>query len=92
MKTKTSEAEGWGLRVGGQRPYLAYEIQRHKDQIKLTESYHRAVRVVLIPAQEWERVKKGMKEEPRHTLDELDRLIDPEPLYNMPPPKMEKKE
>ena len=30
--------------------------------------------------------------EPRHTPDELDRLIDPEPLYNLPQPKMEKNE
>ena len=59
MKAKTAEAEGWGLRIGGPRPYLSYQIQRHKNQIEITESYHRAVRVVLIPAQEWARLKKG---------------------------------
>jgi len=50
MKRKVTEIEvGWGLRVGGPLPYLAWEFHRSKEGVKITESYHRAVRVVLIP-------------------------------------------
>ena len=50
MKRKVVEpAIGWGLRVGGPLPYLAYEFHQTKNSVELTEPYHRAVRVALVP-------------------------------------------
>ena len=61
---KTQESRGWGLRVGGSNPYLGYHfsIQKKDIQIKIKESYHRAVRVVILPLGEWKRLKKKDKE------------------------------
>jgi len=53
MKRKLTEAAiGWGLRVGGPQPYLAYEFHRKKQTVELTESCHRAVRVAIVPLAE----------------------------------------
>ena len=58
MKKPTEEAHGWGLLVGGPHPYLASYFKAYKAGIEITESYHRAVRVVLIPLAEWTRLKE----------------------------------
>lgn len=49
MKKLTEAAIGWGLRVGGPLPYIAYEFHQKKDGVELTEPYHRAVRVAIVP-------------------------------------------
>jgi len=55
---KTEVAKCWGLRVEGPRPYLAYEVNPRKEEIKLTEPYHRAVKVVIVPLNEWRTLNK----------------------------------
>ena len=47
-RKQTEYAVGWGLRVGGPLPYLAYEFHLKKETVELTESYHRAVRVAIV--------------------------------------------
>ena len=60
MKNKTEEARGWGLRIGGPRPYLAWRLTDNKADIKevCNESFHRPVRVVLLPLAEYRRLKR----------------------------------
>jgi hypothetical protein len=50
-KRPTEPAVGWGLRVGGIHPYLAWALSFKKADLQkeCTESYHRPVRVVLLP-------------------------------------------
>ena len=57
---KTEVAYGWGLRVGGGDPYLGYHFSIDKKSIEsiMTESYHRAVKVAIVPLSEWKRLKK----------------------------------
>ena len=55
---KTEEAKCWGLRVGGSKPYLGYVVAMEKEGIELSEPYHKAVKVVIIPIAEWRRLKK----------------------------------
>ncbi len=49
MNRQTEPAVGWGLRVDGHRPYIAYVFFSAKDGIHPTESYHRPVRVAIVP-------------------------------------------
>ena len=58
---KTEIAKGWGLRVGGCRPYLAWAIAHRKDGIKLTERYHKTARVVLVPLAEYRRMRRALQ-------------------------------
>jgi len=55
---------GWGVRVNGPCPYLAWEIHPRKVEAVegCTEPYHRPVKVVLVPL-EWYRRAKGKIEE-----------------------------
>ena len=55
---KAEEVHGWGLQIGGPHPYLACYFKAYKEGIETTESYHRAVKVVLIPLAEWKRLKR----------------------------------
>jgi len=58
---KTEEAKGWGIRVGGPRPYLAYHVfhsTKEQVQSRCTEDYHKPVKVVLVPLSEWRRLKR----------------------------------
>jgi hypothetical protein len=61
---KTENAIGWGRRVGGSCPYLAYEFSRTKAEVEITQPYHRAVRVILLPLSEYRRLKRQAKEAP----------------------------
>ena len=55
---KTEIAKGWALRVGGSKPYLAWgQFEYDKKKIKCWESYHRAVKAVLVPLEEYHRLK-----------------------------------
>ena len=55
---RVEEAHGWGLRISGPNPYLAYYFKAYKESIEITEPYYRAVKVVLISLAEWQRLKK----------------------------------
>lgn len=55
---KTEKAIGWGLRVGGPAPYLAWTFQRLECDVVCTEPYHRRMKCVLIPLREWKRLKR----------------------------------
>ena len=61
--SKIEEAKGWGIRVGGPSPYLAYEFHFRKEDVlaALTEPYHRPVKVVMLPLAEWRRLKKAAR-------------------------------
>jgi hypothetical protein len=59
---KTEIARGWGLRVDGTVPYLAYRMGMRKHDIECTQTYHRPVRVVLLPLAEYRRLKRIEKE------------------------------
>ncbi len=62
MKMKTEVfSKGWGLKVGGARPYLAQVLEWHKVDVPCTESYHSPVRVVLVPLAEYRRLLKGAR-------------------------------
>ena len=62
-KMKTEPAIGYGLRVGGSLPYLAWEqFWRLPEQVKCTERYHRPMKAVLLPYEEWRRLIKLDKE------------------------------
>lgn len=52
----TENYRGWGLRVGGWRPYLAGVLEVAKADVKLHYSFHRPVRVVLLPLEEYRRL------------------------------------
>lgn len=56
---KTEEARGWGLKVGGPNPYLAFDFAytRYEIQRLCTATYHKPVRCVLVPLAEWRRMK-----------------------------------
>ncbi len=55
---KTEPAICWGLRVGGNRPYLSYNVAVHRTGIEALrcKSYHRAVRVAIVPLAEYRRL------------------------------------
>lgn len=57
---RTSEAVGWGVRVDGPEPYLAYEFYTNKFDAEEScdKSYHRPVRVAIIPLREFRRLRK----------------------------------
>ena len=55
---KTEPMFGFGLKVGGPRPYLAECFSQEKSGITCTEPYHHPVRVVLITAYEYEYLKR----------------------------------
>lgn len=57
---KTEEAKGWGMRVGGPRPYLAYVFDKEQSEIQkvCVASYHRPVKVVMIPLKEYRELKR----------------------------------
>lgn len=63
---KTEIITGWGLRVGWRRPYLARGLWFFKEQVKCTKPYHKAIRVAVVPLQEYKRLlrleKKGAGE------------------------------
>ena len=52
---KTAILSGWGIRVDGPKPYLAWEFERTKNSIECqwNKRYHRPVKVVLVPLGEW---------------------------------------
>lgn len=59
--SKTEEARGWGVRVGGPLPYLSghvFERDREDAEMACTEPYHRPMRVVLLPLREYCRLKR----------------------------------
>lgn len=58
---KTEEVKGWGLRVGGIRPYLAHNIftsNKYEVERQCTANYHRPMKCVLVPLREWKSLKK----------------------------------
>ena len=55
----TEIAKCWGLRVGGSQPYIAYVFQLRKQDVVLTETYHRAIEVAIVPLSEWKRLIKN---------------------------------
>jgi hypothetical protein len=57
---KAEEARGWGLFVGGPKPYLAWVISHYKKDVlhECVAPYHKAVRVVLITEREYHRLKR----------------------------------
>ena len=59
-REKTSEARGWGLRVGGPCPYIWFKFSRTKMEIiqECTAHYHRPMEVVMVPLREWKRLKR----------------------------------
>lgn len=59
---KTEICRGWGLRVGGELPYLSKQIHWNRGDVECTETYHRPVRVVLISLAEYRKLKKLEKE------------------------------
>ncbi len=59
----TEHAKGWGLRVGGPAPYLAWEVfsRRKADAEKeISEPYHRAVKVVMVPLAEYRALVRAL--------------------------------
>ena len=57
---KTKESKGWGIRVGGPRPYLAGVFHWTKaETVKgWEENCFRPVRVVLLPLADYRRLKR----------------------------------
>lgn len=55
---KIELALGWGLRVGGPRPYIGYHFARYSTGIPVAEKYHRAVRVAIVPLRELRRLQR----------------------------------
>ena len=57
---KTAPAFGWGIRVNGPSPYLGYEFHYHKEDAETacTERYHKAIRIVMLPENEYHRLRK----------------------------------
>ena len=55
---KTEVFRGWGLKVGGHRPYLGCALAWSRDKIPFTEPYHHPVKVVVVPLAEWQRLKR----------------------------------
>jgi hypothetical protein len=57
---KTEEARGWAVRIGGRRPYLAYEFSWYKPRIEALccQTFQRPVRAVLLPLAEYRRLKR----------------------------------
>lgn len=65
MTRKTEEAKGWGLRVGGCRPYLAWDFSVEKENIEAKcgpGTYCRPVKAVLLPLGEFNRLKRNQKD------------------------------
>jgi len=58
--TRTEEAHGYGMKVGGPRPYLAYLFSLLKNTIEreCREDYHKPVKVVIITESEYRKLKK----------------------------------
>lgn len=59
----TNHEKGWGMRIGGPRPYLAWGVftpNRQEAQIKCYQPYHKPVRVVMLTEHEYRKLtKKG---------------------------------
>lgn len=58
---KTDSATGWGMRVGGPKPYLAwgcFEYDKRAVEAECKESYHRPMKCVLVPLREYLRLKR----------------------------------
>ena len=64
MSQTTDVARGWGLRVGGSLPYLAYTFARTKEQIaqQCILSYQRPMQVVVVPLREYRRLVRNQKD------------------------------
>ncbi len=61
---KTEHTQGWGLRVGGPRPYLAWGVFSagvEPAERARQEKYHKPVRVVMLTLHEYRQLKKGRK-------------------------------
>lgn len=59
-QVKVEPAEGWGLRVGGCKPYIGYHFSLNKEEIEkeCTVSYRRPIRVVIVGLKEFEALLK----------------------------------
>lgn len=58
---KTEVAFGWGVRVGGSLPYLAYMFYPTKEGAEqyCVESYQRPVKVAIVPLGDYKKLLKG---------------------------------
>lgn len=56
--------EGWGMRVGGGCPYMAWVFSDEKEPAleMATESYHKIIRAVVIPKDRYEELLKAEKQ------------------------------
>lgn len=60
MSAKAVPAPGWGLLVGGARPYLGFHYAYSREGIlpHITEKYHKPTQVVIITKREYDRLKR----------------------------------
>ncbi len=58
-KKKVSAAYGWGIKVGGARPYIAYlfDIDKAKMKAEISQKYHKLVRVKMTEVRTPKQVK-----------------------------------
>ncbi len=56
MRQKTKVARGWGIRVGGSRPYLDHIFRRTQASAMACTECNRVVKTVLVPATEYKRL------------------------------------
>lgn len=55
---KTEPALIWGMRVDGERPYIAHVVHTCRGGVEphCTQRYHRPVRVAVLPVAEYKRL------------------------------------
>lgn len=70
-KPKVEPWEGWGLRVGGPRPYMAWLFSDEQQPVldAATESYHKVIRAVVIPKERYEELLKAEKKLAKEKAD-----------------------
>ena len=55
------EKKGWGVKAGGTNPYLRGLFSYTKEGIEEDYIDGKAIRVVIVPLNEWRRLKKMAK-------------------------------